>query len=132
MVSIGMASCELGVEGAKAMAEMASVMASLTSVRWPPAHEPKPCLHSALACSMSLALADYQPHVFSCSQLDLSSNRLGPEGAKALAPALVRASLTSVRASPELQPIHCLHVLTLTSALLGIAAGPRYQSALRP
>ena len=33
MVSIGMASCKLGVEGAKAMAEMASVMASLTEVR---------------------------------------------------------------------------------------------------
>ena len=32
MVSIGMASCNLGVEGAKAMAEMASVMASLTSL----------------------------------------------------------------------------------------------------
>ena len=32
MVSIGMARCELGVEGAKAMAEMASVMASLTKL----------------------------------------------------------------------------------------------------
>ena len=32
MVSIGMASCELGVEGAKAIAEMASVMGSLTRV----------------------------------------------------------------------------------------------------
>ena len=32
MVSIGMAGCELGVEGAKAMAEMASVMASLTKL----------------------------------------------------------------------------------------------------
>ena len=30
MVSIGMASCELGVEGAKAMAELVSVTASLT------------------------------------------------------------------------------------------------------
>ena len=33
MVSIGMASCELGVEGAKAMAELVSVTASITSVR---------------------------------------------------------------------------------------------------
>ena len=32
MVSIGMASCELGVEGAKAMAELVSVTASVTSV----------------------------------------------------------------------------------------------------
>ena len=33
MVSIGMAVCELGVEGAKAMAELVSVTTSLTSVR---------------------------------------------------------------------------------------------------
>ena len=33
MESIGMADCRLGVEGAKAMAELVSVMASLTSVR---------------------------------------------------------------------------------------------------
>ena len=39
MVSIGMASCELGVEGAKAMAELVSVTASVTSV-WTPAHQP--------------------------------------------------------------------------------------------
>ena len=32
MVSIGMASCNLGVEGAKVVAEMASVMGSLTQV----------------------------------------------------------------------------------------------------
>ena len=32
MVSIGMANCMLGVEGAKAVAEMTSVMASLTKL----------------------------------------------------------------------------------------------------
>ena len=32
MVSIGMAGCELGVEGGKAMAELVSVTASVTSV----------------------------------------------------------------------------------------------------
>ena len=32
MVSIGMAKCKLGVEGAEAVAEMASVMASLTEL----------------------------------------------------------------------------------------------------
>ena len=32
MESIGMAGCELGVEGAKAMAELVSVMASLTKI----------------------------------------------------------------------------------------------------
>ena len=45
---------------------------------------------------MSLALADYKLHVFSRSQLNLSENQLGPEGAKALAPALVRSSLTKI------------------------------------
>ena len=45
---------------------------------------------------MRLALADCRLHVCSRSQLDLSVNGLGPEGAKALAPALVRASLTSL------------------------------------
>ena len=45
---------------------------------------------------MSLALADYKLHVFSRSQLNLSENQLGPEGAKALAPALVRTSLTKI------------------------------------
>ena len=39
MVSIGMASCKLGVKGAKAMAELVSVTASVTSV-WTPAHNP--------------------------------------------------------------------------------------------
>ena len=33
MESIGMASCKLGAEGSKAMAELVSVMASLTEVR---------------------------------------------------------------------------------------------------
>ena len=33
MVSIGMASCELGVGGGKAMAELVSVTASVTKVR---------------------------------------------------------------------------------------------------
>ena len=35
MVSIGMAGCKLGVEGGKAMAELVSVTASVTSVRSP-------------------------------------------------------------------------------------------------
>ena len=45
---------------------------------------------------MRLALADCLLHVCSRSQLDLSRNQLGPEGAKALTPALVRSSLTSL------------------------------------
>ena len=42
-------------EGIKAVANALRVSASLTSVRWPSAHEPMPCLHSALACSIRLA-----------------------------------------------------------------------------
>ena len=48
MVSIGMASCELGVEGAKAMAELVSVTPSVTEVRSSPAHQ--------LALAYTLAL----------------------------------------------------------------------------
>ena len=55
-----------------------------------------PCLHSALTSTVMLALADYQLHVCSRLQLNLSRNQLGPEGAKALAPALVRSSLTKI------------------------------------
>ena len=40
MVSIGMASCNLGVEGAKAMAELASVTPSVASVRASPERQP--------------------------------------------------------------------------------------------
>ena len=43
-----------------------------------------------------LALADYQLHVCFRLQLNVSGNGFGPEGAKALAPALVRTSLTAV------------------------------------
>ena len=47
---------------------------------------------------MSIALADCRLHVCYRSQLNLSVNGLGPEGAKALAPALVRSSLTKLDA----------------------------------
>ena len=43
MVSIGMARCELGVEGAKAVAEMAAVSWSLTQVQLDTALEPAAC-----------------------------------------------------------------------------------------
>ena len=46
--------------------------------------------------SMRPALADCQRHAFSRLQLDVRHNKLGPEGAKALAPALVRTSLTKI------------------------------------
>ena len=48
---------------------------------------------------MSIALADCRLHVCSRLQLNFSMNQLGPEGAKALAPVLVRASLTRVNVS---------------------------------
>ena len=48
---------------------------------------------------MSIALADCRLHVCSRLQLDLSGNQLGPGGAKVLAPALVRSSLTKLDAT---------------------------------
>ena len=51
---------ELGPNSAIMIASLIGANSSLTSVRWPSAHEPKPCLHSALASSMGLALANYQ------------------------------------------------------------------------
>ena len=59
-----------------------------------------PCLHSAFAVSVRPAISDNQMHTRSCLQLNLAGNKLGPDGAKALAPALVRGSLTSVRYGP--------------------------------
>ena len=45
---------------------------------------------------MGLAISNNQMHTRSRLQLDLSRNSLGPDGAKALAPALVRGSLTKI------------------------------------
>ena len=43
MVSIGMAGCKLGVEGAKVVAEMAAVSQSMTQVQLDTALEPAAC-----------------------------------------------------------------------------------------
>ena len=97
MVSIGMAYCSLGVEGAKIVAEMASVMGSLTQVL---AFFPHFLHMRNLDLQLNLSV---QPHARAvdrllCSvQVDLRDNGLGPEGAKALGPAIaVSNSLTSV------------------------------------
>ena len=98
MVSIGMASCKLGVEGAKAMAEMASVMASLTKIL---------VGGNGLGDEGTTILCDAlrESTVSKVEELNLYNNKIGPNGAKAIAAlCVVAASLTSVRASPELQP----------------------------
>eukprot|EP00966_Prymnesium_polylepis_P219044 5068785-Prymnesium_polylepis.1 len=79
IISIGMAGCELGVEVAKVVAEMAAVGGSLTQARWisrilRPHTLPFPQITHTY-CTLILACA---------TQINLRSNKLGPEGAKAL------------------------------------------------
>ena len=78
MVSIGMARCELGVEGAKAMAELVSVTASVTKILVGGnnlRNEGTIILCDALRVST----------VSKVQELGLSSNGIGPDGAKAVA-----------------------------------------------
>ena len=84
------------MSGVKALADSLAANSSLTSVRRTPGcqaslHTPLP-LHA----THNLASAECLPHDHSCLQLDLSENDLGPEGATALAPGLVKGSLTSL------------------------------------
>ena len=91
MVSIGMMSCELGVEGAQAMAELVSVTPSVTKVL---------VSGNKLGDAGTTILCDAlrESTVTKVQELDLGSNLIGPEGAKAVAAmAAVVASLTSVR-----------------------------------
>eukprot|EP00966_Prymnesium_polylepis_P068997 1602858-Prymnesium_polylepis.1 len=80
MISIGMAGCELGVEVAKVVAEMAAVGGSLTQARWisrimRPHTLPFPQITHILYTDTCVRDA---------TQINLRSNNLGPEGAKAL------------------------------------------------
>ena len=93
MVSIGMAECKLGVEGAKAVAELASVTASLTKILvcWNKLGDES----TAILCD---ALRGSK--VTKVQELDLSQNDIGPEGAKAVAAmAAVVGSLTRLDVS---------------------------------
>ena len=90
MVSIGMARCNLGVEGAKAMAEMASVMGSLTKIL---------VGRNKLGDEGTTILCDAlrESTVSKVEELDLSENDIRPEGAKAIAAlCAVRPSLTKL------------------------------------
>ena len=63
MVSIGMASCNLGVEGAQVVAEMAAVSRSLTQVH-------------ARFDSRTLSIRLCSHLLCACAQIDLSGNEL--------------------------------------------------------
>jgi Ran GTPase-activating protein (RanGAP) involved in mRNA processing and transport len=86
----------LGPEIAKPLAEYISVTASLTSVRTSalllmPACTSTHVSHPPYPSRLCLSLS------FSCAQLNLRYNKLGPEGAAALAPAIaVCASMTKI------------------------------------
>ena len=94
MVSIGMAACNLGQEGARAMAELVSVMGSITSLLLA-----KNEFGDDGAEALSIGLKENK----SLETLDLSGKgygdgRIGPRGATALASAIaVMGSITSVR-----------------------------------
>ena len=89
---------EIGPNGAKAIAALCADKASLTSV-WTPAHKPMPLpflMHAAAMPSWIVPSTDHQLCTYHCLQLNLSDNLLGPKGAEALAPALVKTSLTKI------------------------------------
>jgi hypothetical protein len=99
MVSIGMALCKLGVEGAKAMAELVSVTASITSVS---------LLRNQFddeTVAMLLQLKEEKPNLTTLCGLKPDQTEanfwgwgLTPQDAKLLAPEiLVHASVTEVR-----------------------------------
>ena len=90
MVSIGMGRCELGVEGAKAMAELISVTTSLTKIL---------VSSNRLGDEGTTVLCDAlrESKVTKVQELDLHFNRIGPDGAKAVAAmAAVVGSLTKI------------------------------------
>ena len=94
MVSIGMARCELGVEGAKAMAELVLVTASLTSLLLGDNN-----FGDDGAEALSVGLKDSKRlATLNLSNTRLPSTKFGPKGAAALASAIAAmAPLTSVR-----------------------------------
>ena len=90
MVSIGMASCKLGVKGAKAMAELVSVTASVTKIL---------VGRNNLRDEGTIILCDAlrESTVSKVEELSLYNNDIGPDGAKAIAAlCAVCASITSL------------------------------------
>jgi Ran GTPase-activating protein (RanGAP) involved in mRNA processing and transport len=97
MVSIGMMSCELGVEGAQAMAELVSVTPSLTTML---------IGDNSLGDDGTTILCNAlgESKVSVVQKLDLRGNGIGPDGANAIAAlCTVTSSITSVW-SPAHQP----------------------------
>ena len=90
MVSIGMANCKLGVEGAKAVAEVAAVSRSLSRLL---------IGANEIGDEGCIALAEAMQQNESCriEELSLHSNKIGVAGAKSLAAMIaVRGSLSSI------------------------------------
>ena len=83
MASIGMAECQLGVEGAKAMAVLVSVMGSLTSLFLE---------HTNIGATGAKAIAEMLSVTGSLTKLDLLYNQLD-ESAKAALRAAARPAL---------------------------------------
>ena len=83
MVSIGMAQCELGVEGGKAIAELVSVTASVTSVD---------LSGNDLGPVGAKALVDGGAFNASMTRLDVRVNSLGEEGKAMLRKAIEGSS----------------------------------------
>ena len=106
MVSIGMAYCELGAEGAKAVAELVLVTPSITSLSLG---------YNELGDEGAIAITQAlkESKVSKLASLDLSGKsygkgRIGPTGAKELSEYLsVTASLTSVRSPAHQHTLMC-------------------------
>ena len=93
MESIGMAGCELGVEGAKAMAELVSVTGSLTSLDIGSNN----LTNYGYDMTGITAIAEALKVNGSLTSLYLAGNGIGPNGAVAIGEALkVNSSLTKL------------------------------------
>jgi Ran GTPase-activating protein (RanGAP) involved in mRNA processing and transport len=90
MTEVGLASCNLGPDGAKVVADYILVSASLTKVSL---RDNK--LEDAGAVAIGTALRDSK--VSELQEMDLAGNRIAAEGAKAIAAYIfVSASLTNL------------------------------------
>ena len=102
MESIGMASCELGVEGAKSAAELVSVMPSLTELSISGnsiGNDGKYAIGAAVGSSMQRLVCDQLDLRADATELNLRQKRLGPGDAALIAGGLraFMGSLTKVR-----------------------------------
>ena len=129
MESIGMAGCELGVEGAKATAELVSVMASLTrvDVRFNDlAGDSASQLSEVVLGNENIEVFNEVPikqmRTDSLTELDLEGKYIGVEGCMVVAGLLpAMASLTSVWS-----PAHPTRVRTCSASALSQSTPAAY------